>query len=156
MRLDPSRETRPMRATPIRFLPAAWLALALLLLAGCAATQPRRGDALDAAQYAWSATIRWGDFEGAVNLLDPETVRAASPTALELERYKQVQISAYRDLGASRDVDAGTAVREIEIGVVNRHTQAERTVRYRETWRYDPATRNWWVTSGLPDLWSGQ
>lgn len=146
-----------MRAISVRSLLTAVLALAMLaLLAGCPATQPRRGDALDAAQYTWSATIRWGDFEGAVNLLDPETVRARPPTALELERYRQVQISSYRDLGASRDVDGGTAMRDIEIGVINRHTQSERTVRYRETWRFDTATRTWWVTSGLPDLWSGQ
>ena len=27
---------------------------------------------------------------------------------------------------------------------------------YRETWHYDPATKTWWVTSGLPDFWNGQ
>ena len=51
---------------------------------------------------------------------------------LELARYQQVQITAYRDRGSSVDKKAGVAVRDVEIGVVNRHTQAERTVRYRE------------------------
>lgn len=138
---------------PLRW-PLATFAL-LAMLAGCAAPQ-RPGDALDAAQYAWSAAIRWGDFDGAVNLLDPKLRESDPPTELELERYKQVRISAYRDMGATRDLERGTAQRDIEIGVINRHTQAERTLRYRETWRYDTEAKAWWVTSGLPDLWAGQ
>ncbi|NUS37477.1 MAG: hypothetical protein HOQ02_00420 [Lysobacter sp.] len=126
------------------------LLAALLLLAGCA-TGIERGSALLRAQYAWSAAIRWGDFEGAANLLDPK-LRAAHPVSdLEFARYKQVQISEYRDLGA--EVHDDTARREVLIGVVNRNTLVERQVRYTETWRYDPAAKTWWVTSGLPDLW---
>ncbi len=130
--------------------------LAAFLLAGCASGGGSRTDALDRAQYAWSGAIRWGDFEGALNLVDPDTRAGLTPAALGFERYKQVQISSYRDLGEDRDTEGGTAVREIEIGVINRHTQAERVVRYRERWRWDEASRTWWNTSGLPDLWAGQ
>ncbi|HSR66106.1 MAG TPA: hypothetical protein VLM17_10970 [Xanthomonadaceae bacterium] len=129
-----------------------WLPLlaAVLLLAGCA-TKLDRNNALQEAQYAWSAAIRWGDFEGAFNMLDPK-LRAEHPvTDLEFARYKQVQISEYRDLGAQ--VRDGTAVRVVMINVVNRNTLVERQVRYTEAWRYDPASKTWWVTSGLPDLW---
>jgi hypothetical protein len=49
----------------------------------------------------------------------------------------------------------GEVVRDIQIGVINRNTLAERTVRYRERWRYDEAAKTWWLVSGLPDLWSG-
>ena len=63
-----------------------------------------------------------------------------------------MQISAYRDLGGS-PLASGEIVREIEIGVINRNTLAERTVRYRESWSYDEAAKTWWLTSGLPDLW---
>lgn len=133
----------------------AMLLLGVLPLAGCATTGTR-STALERAQYAWSAAIRWGDFEGAVNLIDPKLRATDPPSAVELERYKQVQISAYRDVGASSDVKQGTAVRDIEIGVINRHTQAERSLRYREQWRWDPEARTWWLISGLPDLWAGQ
>lgn len=144
-----------MSVRPLRLLLMS--VLALIALAGCASTpKTTQRDRLDALQYAWSAAIRWGDFEGAVQLLDPKAPDTARPTALELERYKQVQISGYRDLGEARDFEAGTAVREVDIGVINRHTQAERTVRYRETWRWDPEAKTWWITSGLPDLWAGQ
>ncbi|HEV8695529.1 MAG TPA: hypothetical protein VGQ93_15320 [Lysobacter sp.] len=129
--------------------------LCLLALAACASTAGQRNK-LEQAQYTWSGLIRWGDFEGAVNLIDPKVREKLQVTELELERYKQVQISSYRDVGASSDLEAGQAVRDIEIGVINRHTMAERIVRYRETWRRDAETKAWWVTSPLPDLWEGQ
>ncbi|TCZ82416.1 hypothetical protein [Lysobacter sp. N42] len=129
---------------------------ATLVLAACASGGGSQTDALDRAQYAWSAAVRWNDFEGAVNLIDPDRRAELAPTGLQMERYRQVQMSAYRDVGSSRDLDAGTAARDIEIGVINRHTQAERRLRHRETWRWDPEARTWWNTSGLPDLWEGQ
>ena len=126
-----------------------------LFLSGCASTA-RPTDVLDRVQYAWSGAIRWGDFEGARNLVDPARREANPMTPLQLARYEQVQISSYRDVGSSRDIDGGSAVRDIEIGVVNRHTLAERTVRYRENWRWDPEARTWWLQGDLPDLWDGQ
>jgi hypothetical protein len=132
-----------------------WALIALLgaLLAGCAAGQPKMS-ALDKVQYAWSAAIRWGDFEGAWNLLDPQYRDAHPLTDLQLSRYKQIQVSGYHELGSQ--VLPDRARREIEIGVVNRNTMAERSLRYTEEWRYDPDTKTWWVTSGLPDFWAGE
>ena len=123
-----------------------------LALAGCLSTSSER-NALDRAQYDWSAAIRWGDFEGAWTLVDPKLHEEHPLTDLELERYQQVQVTAYRELGAR--AEPGSAEREIEIGVVNRHTQVERALRYTERWRYDPQAKRWWLTSGLPDFWAG-
>ena len=127
------------------------LACCLVLLAGCPKSASK-GTALDEVQYAYSAAIRWGDFEGAWTLVDPKVREEHPLTDIDFSRYKQVQISAYRDLGGS-PLASGEIVREIEIGVINRNTLAERTVRYRESWRYDEAAKTWWLTSGLPDLW---
>ena len=132
-----------------RLVGLVWL-LAALMLAGCATQQ--QASELQKVQYAYSAAIRWGDFEGAWQLVDPE-YRAAHPmSALEFERYKQVQVSAYRDL-AAQAIPQSVAMREIQIGVVNRHTQVERSLRYTEHWRYDAASKQWWLTVGLPDFW---
>ena len=126
------------------------LLLALVLSACATAGKIDRNQALQQAQYAYSAAIRWGDFEGAWNMVDPK-LRAAHPmTDLELERYKQLQVSGYHDIGA--EVLADTATREIQIGVVNRNTLVERQVRYTEHWRYDAAAKTWWLAAGLPDL----
>ena len=125
----------------------------LLVLAGCASTGGK-ANALHEAQYAYSAAIRWGDFEGAYTMLDPAYRNANPLTDLQLERYKQVQVSSYRDL--AMQANEGAARREIQIGVVNRNTMAERTVRYTEAWRYDAASKAWLVTGGLPDFWAGE
>ena len=137
-----------------RLLLRCLLLCCLALLAGCPKTHASKGSALDEVQYDYSAAIRWGDFEGAWNLVDPK-VRAEKPlTDIDFSRYKQIKISGYTDLGGTVE-PCGVVVRDVEIGVINLNTQAVRTVRYRERWRYDEAAKTWWLLSGLPDLWQG-
>lgn len=124
----------------------------MLALAGCGGGQQK--NALLAAQNAYASAMRWGEFESAWQRVDPEYREQHPLTPLALERYGQVQISAYRDLDATVLPD-GSPARLIEIGVINKHTQAERTVRYREEWRWDAEKKTWWVRQGLPDLWAG-
>lgn len=129
------------------------LGLCLLpLLAGCASNSQM--NALDKAQYAYSAAIRWGDFEGGWTLVDPKYREANPMTDLEFERFKQIQVSGYRDIATQ--IGEGVAAREIEIGVINRHNMTTRSVRYTERWRYDPEAKTWWLTVGLPDFWAGE
>lgn len=134
-------------------LPSILLLCCLVLASACASGAGKR-DKLQQAQYAYSAAIRWGDFEGAWTMVDPAYREAHPMSDAEFERYKQIQVSHYRD-GA---VEAGKneAARVIEIGVINRHTMAERSLRYTEHWRYDPEAKTWWVTNGLPDFWAGE
>ena len=131
-----------------RLLLRCVLIACLAMLAGCPKSASK-GTALDEIQYTWSAAIRWGDFEGAWGLVDPKVREAHPMTDLDFSRFKQVQISTYRDTGSS--IVGGDVVRDIEIGVINRNTLAERSVRYRERWRYDEAAKTWWLTSGMPD-----
>ncbi len=126
---------------------------ALALLAGCASTG-KQVSALERIQYDYSAAIRWGDFEGAWNLVDPEYRDANPMTSLQLERYKQIQVTSYREL--SSQAGETEAARDIEIGLINRHTMTERSIRYVERWRYDAQARTWWLTGGLPDFWAGE
>ena len=126
--------------------------LALLCLPRAEAAGSSRK--LEQAQTVYSAAMRWSDYEAAWQMVDPQ-VRAARPmTDLELERYRQLQVSSYREGGNSTLKD-GTVVRDVEIGVINRHTLAERRVRWREQWRWDPEAKRWWA-AGLPDFWEGQ
>ncbi len=139
----------------MRMIRSWWLAVAVALLAGACATSGGKAGKLDEAQYAWSAAIRWGDFEGAWNLVDPKYRQAHPMTPIEFERYEQVGISAYHDLG-EQTLGDGDVVREIELGVINKHTMTERSMRYTERWHYDGEAKAWWQTSGLPDLWQGE
>jgi hypothetical protein len=138
----------------MRMLKAGMLLSLLLVLLGCGAAKMGQMDALQQAQYAYSAAIRWGDFEGAWNMVDPQYRKAHPMSELEFERYKQVQITGYHDMG--EQVTQTAALREIGIGAVNRNTLVERQVRYTERWRYDAEAKVWWLTVGLPDLWQGE
>lgn len=139
----------------MRLLQLALMLSSALALGGCQTTGTQNNK-ISETQYAYSAAIRWGDFEGAVNLIEPKLRKQQAPTAMQLERYKQIQVSSYRDVGSEMDKEKGTAVRLVDIGVINRHTLAERTVRYTEAWTWDPEAKTWWLVSGLPDFWAGQ
>ena len=39
-----------------------------------------------------------------------------------------------------------------EIGIINEHSQAERVVYDRQTWRWDEKAKRWWLVSGLPTI----
>lgn len=129
---------------------------ALLAVSACASGGGTRSqaDALTKAQYAWSAAIRWGDWDGALAQLDPASNTPPTLSDLERSRWQQVRITAYRVLG-TENAAPGEAARLVEIGLVNTNTMTERTVRYRETWRWDESKKAWWNTAGLPDVWQG-
>ena len=153
---NPAARARPAGRRCVRLVVAGLLGagFALSALSGCATATAGadRGEALRSAQYAWSAAIRWGDFEGAWTMIDPAYREAHPMTPLLFERYAQVQVSGYRESGEA-PAAGDTAVRTIAIGVVNRNTQVRREVRYVERWRYDAAAKRWWVAGGLPDFW---
>ncbi len=134
----------------------AMFMLALMVAAPASALGKRKkGSQLDAVQTAYAAAIRWGEFEQAWEYLDPAYREAHPMTELGFERYKQIEVSGYADRGSVAGAD-DTVVRTIELRVINRHTMAERSQRYREQWRWDPEAKRWWMVLGLPDLWDGE
>lgn len=139
----------------MRVLRLLMSSILVLGLSACASSGGRQMSALEQAQYAYSAAIRWGDIDGAWSQIDPAWKDAHPLTDIERARYKQIQVTGYKPV-ASEAPGEGLALRVVEIGVVNRNTMAERTMRYEERWRYDPLAKAWYVASGLPDFWSGQ
>ena len=115
----------------------------------------KKGGQLEAMQTAYATAIRWGEFEDAWQFVDPAYREAHPMTDLAFERYRQVQISGYTDKNSTVG-ENGNVVRNVELRVINKHTMAERSLRYREEWRWDPETKRWWLAVGLPDLWDGE
>jgi hypothetical protein len=142
-----------MTASPMRFMAKLLIALLLLSMTGVAVAATKRGG-LDRDQYAYSAAIRWGDFEGAWTMVDPEVRKAKPMTDVDFSRFEQIQVTGYRDIATMPGPD-GTQMREIQIEVVNRNTLRQRRVRFTEVWRYDAEAKAWWV-GGLPDFWQGK
>lgn len=115
----------------------------------------RQRGKLEETQNAYAAAIRWGDFENAASFLEPVYAQEHPLTEFDLGRYEQVQVSGYREVTVNAEPD-GTVVRSIEVRIINKHTQAERTLRYRERWRWDAEAKRWWLVGGLPDFWQGE
>ncbi|WP_312348587.1 hypothetical protein [Stenotrophomonas acidaminiphila] len=134
---------------------------AIAALLGMAVTAQAAGpgrsqrNKLTQTQEAYVAAVRWSDFEGAERFIDPAYWQAHPLTDLQRERYRQVQVSNYRERSTSVAAD-GTIERRVEMGVINRNTLAERTLMVTERWRWDPEAKRWWQVQGLPDLWQGQ
>ena len=134
----------------MRRIPRVALLLLMLLLAACA-TQDR-SNALTTTLSAYGGVLRWGDFASAAQFIDPE-VRARHPLSdIDLARYKQVRVTEYDDGSGPVPLGPTEVQQTVRISVVNIHTQAERSVIDRQTWRYDEQTRHWWLTSGLPNI----
>lgn len=140
---------------PLFRLLATLLLVAVVVTPAVAAGKRKQARQLEQLQSAYAAAIRWGEFEEAAKLVDPAYLAQDPLSEVELERYRQVQITGYTPGAIEADPD-GSVFRMVELRVVNRHTMAERSVRYRERWRWDEAARRWWVADGLPDLWSGE
>lgn len=122
----------------------------LLLLAGCASTQKHSRDLLQVTLYDYSGAIRWNRPDAAAKWLDPE-IATIQPKAIELERYQQVQITGY-DVRGTEMLSPEKYAQVVEIRLINKHTQAERAIVDRQLWRYDADKRQWWLTTGLPDI----
>lgn len=138
----------------LKILAVIMLALMIAAPAG-ALSKRKKGSQLDAMQAAYAAAIRWGEFEQAWELVQPGYRQAHPMSELAFQRYQQVEISGYSDRNSSV-ADDGSVIRNVELRVINRHTMAERTLRYREQWRWDAEAKRWWLVVGLPDLWNGE
>jgi len=124
--------------------------LTVLLLAGCATKT--RSDSLISTLNAYASTLRWGDFQSALQFVEPD-VRAEHPLEpIALARYQQVRVSEY-DAGAGPVPTGDFEVQQtVMISLINIHTQSERSIVDHQTWRYDEKTQHWWLVSGLPDI----
>jgi hypothetical protein len=125
-------------------------ALAILARAGCVAQT--RSDSLTNTLKAYASTVRWGDFASAVQFVDPDTRKARPLSSLDMARYGQVRVTEYNDDAGPVPTSDTEVQQTVRISLVNVNTQSERTVTDNQTWRYDPASKHWWLTSGLPDI----
>lgn len=126
------------------------LLLAPLALAGCA-TKKHSRDLLQIALYDYAGAIRWNNFAGAVDFLDPDVLTKKPLDPLALKRYEQIQVTGYTVQGGGAPSEA-TFEQAVEIRFINRHTQAENAILDRQRWRYDEEQRRWWLVTGLPDI----
>jgi hypothetical protein len=126
------------------------VAALVLLLSSCATSgKPKR--ILQETLINYASAVRWSGFEQALAFMDPEVLKAHPPSKLELERFRQVRVTFYHDQPA-QNVSETEVTQIVEIGIVNEHSQSERSVIDRQRWRWDEPAKKWWLVSGLPDI----
>jgi hypothetical protein len=123
-----------------------------LSLAGCFtnAVKPDQGRALDMTFYDFSSDMRWSDFDAAYDFVDPKTKMDHPLTDVDTARLKQIEISEYHVTSSLKG--DGVVDQQVQLLVVNRNTQIQRTIIYHEHWRWDSSVKRWWLTTGLPDF----
>lgn len=122
----------------------------LALLASCGGFNTKQSP-LDQALYEYVSVIRWSDFDRALGFIDPLSLEVDPLDSIELERLKQYQVTGY-DVRTSNWPSEVEYQQDVEIRVVNKHTQSERTIIDRQRWRWDDQADRWWLVSGLPDV----
>ncbi|MCX7032650.1 MAG: hypothetical protein NT046_01560 [Arenimonas sp.] len=124
--------------------------LALLLVTACGSMAAKRNPR-DETLYNYVSAVRWSDFTAAQAFIDPETLRTAPMTEVEIERYNQFQVAGY-EVKSGSEPSEGLYEQVVELRLVNKHTQVERVITDRQKWRWDAEGKRWWLVSGLPDL----
>ncbi len=122
------------------------------LVAGCGGMATHsENQALQVTLVAYANAVRWRGFDEALKYVDPQTLKAHPLTPLDLERYRQVRVASYTEQPVV-PLGKHEVQQTVEIGIVNVHTQTERTIVDRQIWRYDEASKHWHLVSGLPDI----
>ena len=136
----------------IRHLSKLMMVLIFLALFGCAHGPRSKADELEATLRGYEIAIRWGNLTDASAFLDPESAALDPVTKFDLDRFAQLAVAGYRKQTAPIIDATGTARQQVTIELVNKHTQMPRTILDAQTWRFEPESRRWLLTSGLPDL----
>lgn len=126
------------------------LGCVLVLLAGCA-TLENKGDLREQALDGYAAALRWGDFQSAWNFVDP-AVRAEHPlTPQQKALYATVRVAQY-EAGGPVATGPDTIQQTAQITLIVKASQRVYSVPDHQTWRWDAASKRWWLESGLPDI----
>lgn len=127
------------------------LALALMPSAVAAKTTSSMEKKLQASLKTYELAVRWNDFDAAAESLDPLTLQGEPFSEQDEAYYGVFQITGYMTKSSSMAEDM-VYTQRVELRIVDRDTQVERIKTDRQSWRYDAATKRWWLTSGLPKL----
>ncbi len=124
----------------------------IALLAGCASLgMDAKSLARDETLGQYGSALRFGDFASAWQFVDPKVRQAHPLDAAAKARYNQVEVGAYQTDGPVA-IDGNTVQQVVQISLVVKSSQASYDIIDHQIWKYDPASKRWWLESGLPDI----
>ena len=135
------------------------LSKALILIIGLAglpfvshaASSLKADKALTDSTLFYAKAVRWNDFELASESIDPLLANPEGYSEQEEQYYKRFEIVGYTAKYSVR-LDVNSYMQRVELRFVDLDSQTEIVKTDRQTWRYDPVAKRWWLTSGLPKL----
>jgi len=123
--------------------------LAFAAVVACSSNQIDKSRSEVLKQY--EAMVRWSQWDAAPDFLAPEYLKQHPITRLEMDRLRLFRVTQYTVRSAAVFDDGMTVRQTVEIRLFNVNQAIERSIIDEQEWRYDPATKRWWLHSGLPD-----
>lgn len=118
-------------------------------LVGCATmNEQQQADDLHLTLMRFEKTLRWGEFEAANLMRDPD-IRTPLPADNQYDRFR---VTSYRMIQPPFLNDDGFTQLLMVIGYVRVDDQIEKSMKYQQLWRHAEGTRKWWLMSELPVL----
>jgi hypothetical protein len=122
--------------------------LLALSLSGCAAVDDsKKTITLDKALWKYETSIRWVDFGTANSLRRLEDSSAYSP---DLETLQHIKVTSYNVVNKIMSEDRAEVRLAVEIVYYNDRSMKLITIIDNQVWKYDPAIKDWYITTPLP------
>ena len=122
--------------------------LLALSLSGCAAVDDsKKTITYDKALWKYETAIRWVDFGTANSLRRLEDSTAYSP---KLETLRHIKVTSYNVVNKIMSEDHAEVQLTVEIVYYNDRSMKLITIIDNQVWKYDPAIKNWYITTPLP------
>ena len=122
--------------------------LLALSLSGCAAVDDsKKTITYDKALWKYETAIRWVDFGTANSLRRLEDSSAYSP---DLKTLQHIKVTSYNVVNKVMSEDHAEVQLAVEIVYYNDRSMKLITIIDNQVWKYDPAIKNWYITTPLP------
>jgi hypothetical protein len=119
-----------------------------LLLSACAAVDDsKKSITLDKALWQYETAIRWVDFSSANSLRRPDGNATYSPDPALL---KHIKVTSYNVQNTTTSADHAEVNMTVEIIYYHDERMTLMTITDRQTWKYDPEIKAWYITTPLP------
>ncbi len=122
-----------------------------LLLSACGGSQSTKTRNLNATLYKYASTIRWSNFDVALQFLKPDK-KDILPSAFELDKLKQFKVSQYLESPITPGPKENIIMQSVQIQLYNIHNNRTKTIYDTQSWEYDESQKRWFLTSGIPKL----
>ena len=123
--------------------------LAILTVRCTSVNEMKRMDKFEQIPDAYELAIRWSDFDMASTFLqnqeDPQITT-------QIENLKQYKVTSYTVKRYLPSADKSQILIIADVQFFKTNGLIVKNISHRQLWKYDKDKRNWFLTSGLPDL----